>query len=602
VLAVTYPAREYGVKRGDSWEAVASKSNNQCIAIHLPILEIGNDEDNGNKFDKMEEEEDDDSDTLQDGTVDSNMDQEAFDKEFHLSPEERQQCIQNENGVRRYHYQGKASLERYRLASRVIFTNVLESLRRRVGKGFILEKASIDEFYLDLTDYCYGDSEGKSEDDADKDSGFQKTKVVGGQEHELGETILDMDNADDVEVALLRACQTSAWIRRDIWEKLGFTMSAGISTNKMMAKLTASFGKPNGQAVLYPKNFSKLMAETKVRKVRNFGGKLGKRVLELLRSHTGSEQSLEDFSSAATMIELAKVPLPVLQHAFSAETSQFVFQACQGIDNEPVNETSGALVKSITAFKSFTANKNQGEVLTWLKLLAKEIAERVAQDSARNHRYPKTCTLNYTYYTTADGKRPQDRMSARTQRQSRSYRLAFPAERESIAAKSESLVEQAMAKLGPILKEHPLRGVGLAASNFESRGQPPQGNTSIESFFSVGAANKKVPVKDADYKIETVVEHEAAATATVKKKQKMDCDGSVAEALSAKEETTLPSHAPKQKPLVVDSDLAMAKKLQASFDRENYVFSKLNSRRGEGANTNSKPKTNRIDSFFTKRR
>jgi hypothetical protein len=39
VLAVTYPARTFGIKRGDSWEDVAEKSNNTCWAIHLHVLE-----------------------------------------------------------------------------------------------------------------------------------------------------------------------------------------------------------------------------------------------------------------------------------------------------------------------------------------------------------------------------------------------------------------------------------------------------------------------------------------------------------------------------------------------------------------------------------
>ena len=39
VLAVTYPAREFGIKRGDSWEDVANKSERECWSIHLHVLE-----------------------------------------------------------------------------------------------------------------------------------------------------------------------------------------------------------------------------------------------------------------------------------------------------------------------------------------------------------------------------------------------------------------------------------------------------------------------------------------------------------------------------------------------------------------------------------
>jgi nucleotidyltransferase/DNA polymerase involved in DNA repair len=579
----------------------------------LPIIPIRDNDTTTTPPEEKQHQDIEDHDATDVGDTENsknnNIDQEAFHNAFHLSREEQQKCLKEEHGVQRYHYQGKASLERYRLASRVIFTNVLESLKQRVGRGFILEKASIDEFYLDITNYCYDDSDGKNNDIGDDNTSLGKTKVVADQEQQSIESILERKDLDNVEIALRRACQLSAWIRNDIWKKLGFTMSAGISTNKMMAKLTASFGKPNGQAVLHPKNFASLMVETKVRKVRNFGGKLGKRVLELLHTHTGNQLNLKDFSSIATMSDLATVPLPTLRAAFSAETAQFVFQACQGIDHEAVNETSGALVKSITAFKSFTANKNQGEVHTWLKLLAKEIVDRVTQDTARNHRYPKTCTLNYDYYTTTDGKRPRTISSARAQRQSRSFRLTFPPERGSVTQKSQSIVDEAIAKLTPILKEHPLRGVGLAVSNFDSRGQPPEGNASIQLFFGTLGVKKSRSHNSNQVqgprltRNETNTEGETSIGRN-KRQKKEDSRSFLAFPASKQDEeisTKSSSNSLNNHPCkITDRDLEMAKKLQASFDRENFVFSKIH--RGKGRETkSSKQNTKRIDSFFAKR-
>ena len=653
MLAVTYPAREFGIKRGDSWEAVASKSKNQCIAIHLPIISIQQ----ANKEKKETEEgdtttkggegatvaaaavagegdkaaeDDKDSDNNHDDSDSNNHlgDEEEFQSSFHMPPAEQQRCLQTENGVRRFHQDGKASLERYRLASRVIFKQVLQSLKKHVKQGFILEKASIDEFFLDITEYCYGTSESEQVDEetSGNSDGVERTKVIGEQQQELGDLgddSADTDSADDVEAALRRACEVSSWIRNDVWENLGFTMSAGVSTNKMMAKLAASFGKPNGQAVLFPKDFSHLMAQTKVRKVRNFGGKLGKRVLDLLYLHSCSKQSKVNFTDTATMSDLAQLSLPDLQNTFSAGTAQFVFQACQGTDDEPVKETSGALVKSITAFKSFTASKNKTEVHDWLRLLAKEITERVAQDAARNHRYPKSCTLNYTYYTTSNGKRPRDGTSSRTQQQTRSYRLNFPPERSSLPTKSEFLVAQAMTKLAPILKEHLLRGVGLAAGNFESRGQPPVGNASIESFFSV--ASKTNAAESAQQPRETK-EKPPSVLLDKKSERKPETFSSNKRSRSGfssffsvsmpeepqaaqgtSERSPSPSANPESSSETVDADLEMAKKLQASFDRENYVFSKVNQRRVGTTNKTAtkkatkQPKTKKIDSFFTRR-
>lgn len=49
------------------------------------------------------------------------------------------------------------------------------------------------------------------------------------------------------DIALQLGCHIAWTARRAVFEKLGFTLSAGISTNKLVSKLAASYGKPNGQ-------------------------------------------------------------------------------------------------------------------------------------------------------------------------------------------------------------------------------------------------------------------------------------------------------------------------------------------------------------------
>ena len=223
-------------------------------------------------------------------------------------------------------------------------------------------------------------------------------------------------------------------------------MSAGVSTNKMMAKLTASFGKPNGQAVLHPNGFAGLLKKTKITKVRHFGGKLGRKIRQEIFSVDDS--SYDQSQPQHTMGDLAQISLSVLEQRFSPETARFIFDASRGIDQEQVRETSGALVKSITAYKSFPATNRRDEIQKWLDVLSVEVITRVAKDSARNKRYPKTCTLNYSYYTTDTGKRPANLKSIRGRFQSKSLRLVFPPETSklSLAAKGQDLVHQAMEK------------------------------------------------------------------------------------------------------------------------------------------------------------
>ena len=179
--------------------------------------------------------------------------QHAYEKIYHLTKEEQLECQKKERGVRRHCYEGKACLERYRIASMRIFSVVLESLRERLGdksgkdRRFVLERASIDEFYLDITNYCYS-NECNDISMAETTCKNDNTVVV-GCDVIAGANIENENDWIQQEAAFQRACRVSRWIRQDVWETLGFTMSAGISTNKMMAKLAASYGKPNGQEI-----------------------------------------------------------------------------------------------------------------------------------------------------------------------------------------------------------------------------------------------------------------------------------------------------------------------------------------------------------------
>ena len=85
-----------------------------------------------------------------------------------------------------------------------------------------------------------------------------------------------------------------------------------------------------------------------------------------------------------------------LTQALGHQTAKIVFDACRGIDEEPVRETKGALSKSITAFKSFAPTIIK-QLTKWITLLATDIFARVSADIKRNNRFPKSCTIQFYY-------------------------------------------------------------------------------------------------------------------------------------------------------------------------------------------------------------
>ena len=97
-----------------------------------------------------------------------------------------------------------------------------------------------------MTDHCYDTSAPawkESSTSYDESSVMLETKIVA--EELLGSYPKDLDAE-----ALKKGCEIARAIRVSIFKSLGFTLSAGISANKTVAKLASAMGKPNGQAVI----------------------------------------------------------------------------------------------------------------------------------------------------------------------------------------------------------------------------------------------------------------------------------------------------------------------------------------------------------------
>ena len=124
-LAVNYPAREFGIKRGDTYEDVQCKSKGVCVAIHLqvtPLDEATSPTTTTTKSSTGEE----------DTAIIDPSDWSAYDDEFNQSNEIRQQMYRHEKNRMISRSVGKACLDRYRLASSRIFSLIDETLATKM--------------------------------------------------------------------------------------------------------------------------------------------------------------------------------------------------------------------------------------------------------------------------------------------------------------------------------------------------------------------------------------------------------------------------------------------------------------------------------------
>lgn len=122
--------------------------------------------------------------------------------------------------------------------------------------------------FIDVTEFCNNpeyepDKSGNDKVDPNSvEMQFRSTCQKAAHQSLAETTICDENNLhpDDVNAArsLVLGCHIARIVRKAVFDQLKFTLSAGISTSKLVAKLGATYGKPNGQAVIFPNAIPKV--------------------------------------------------------------------------------------------------------------------------------------------------------------------------------------------------------------------------------------------------------------------------------------------------------------------------------------------------------
>lgn len=181
------------------------------------------------------------------------------------------------------------------------------------------------------------------------------------------------------DVALSIAAELLDNTRREIRETLGYTTSAGIARNKFLAKLVASYKKPNSQSVLRNAAIPNYLRPLPFQKIRFLGGKLG--------------TILAEEYEAKTVGELLSIDLAEMQRKFGPE-SLWVYQVFRGIDIGEVKEKP-PVNKSMLASKNLPKPIRQdGDVLQWVRVLCSELAVRLLEARETGTVWPKTIALH----------------------------------------------------------------------------------------------------------------------------------------------------------------------------------------------------------------
>lgn len=142
------------------------------------------------------------------------------------------------------------------------------------------------------------------------------------------------ESTDDFEVTKILAQQ----IKKDLRKQIQLICSVGIASNKILSKIASDMSKPDGLTVIEPGNAIKFIAKMEVEKIPGIGPKTRNSLRELGVTRIG---------------DLAKFDLFRLIERFGKKTATFMYNAANGIDNDPVLEcTGGYRIMRIATLKS----------------------------------------------------------------------------------------------------------------------------------------------------------------------------------------------------------------------------------------------------------
>jgi DNA polymerase-4 len=171
----------------------------------------------------------------------------------------------------------------------------------------------------------------------------------------LDEAYLDVSHLQTGAAAVARE------IRAQIFEETGLTASAGISSNKLIAKIASDWNKPDGQFEVKPADIPAYIAALPVGRLWGVGGKTREKLASL---------------GVETCADLQKLDQIELARRFGKWGIE-LWHLCRGIDERPV--TPDRIRKSLSSETTFSENIGYlPALLSPMRGMIDELAEEIA--------------------------------------------------------------------------------------------------------------------------------------------------------------------------------------------------------------------------------
>lgn len=133
-------------------------------------------------------------------------------------------------------------------------------------------------------------------------------------------------------------------IRQKIWDTVHLTASAGVSSNKLLAKIASGWNKPNGLFVIRPQDIDQFILNLPVDELFGVGKVTANKLHQL---------------GIKTCSDLQRISLIDLKNHFGKKGSDRLYEQCRGIDNRAVEPNR--VRKSLSVEQTFKQDINMDD-------------------------------------------------------------------------------------------------------------------------------------------------------------------------------------------------------------------------------------------------
>lgn len=263
----------------------------------------------------------------------------------------------------------KAALDPYRVQSRKSLKIVMNYLPPAPLQR--IEKASVDEVFLDLSAQVHSILLTRYPQlaiDSDQDDllPLPPHNIIldwrADQLVDFAEGTVDPHRLDWDDIALNVGAQIIRKLRKEIFNKLRFTCSAGIAHNKALAKLGAGYNKPNRQTVIRSRAAPLFLSTFKMTSIRGLAGKFGAKA--------------EDAFGSSSITDLLEISQEHMTAALGWQDGLLFYGLIRGVDHSEVTPRTDP--QSMLTQKTFVPPLTDlSQASSWLRMFAADLVGRL---------------------------------------------------------------------------------------------------------------------------------------------------------------------------------------------------------------------------------